>query len=250
MRTSEYGTGPDGTLIHYIVNRRERNPTLVFIHGAGSNHTVWDNIVTWFRRRSYIAVDLRNHGLSGFGPFNLTNITKDVANLLQREHIKEFIPVGTSLGALVAAELTHIFPNEAKKAILISPSSKTLINGSTLLTEAMRWIRAFVSIVPKRRHLRMTKHNKLVPIMLNPFWELRGIHTRDYARTLEVSMSHELRQPKVPTLIITGEQDVLMNTKALAKLRGQHVQIASHHLLLTRAPEHVAELIATFTEDV
>ena len=249
MRTSEYGAGPDGTLVHYIVNRRERNPTLVFIHGAGSNHTVWDNIVTWFKYRSYIAVDLRNHGLSGFGKFNLSNITRDIANIIQRENIKEFIPVGMSLGALVAAELTHIFPKEAKKAILISPSSRTLINGSTLLTEAMRWIHAFVSIFPARKHLRMTKHDKLIPAIINPFWELQGIHTRDYARTIEVSIAHELRQPKVPTLIVTGENDVLMNKQALAKIKGQHIQIASHHLLLTRAPEHVAELIAAFAED-
>ena len=67
-----------------------------------------------FANRSYIAIDMRNHGLSGFGKFSIEAVTRDIAEVLNHEKVKEFIPVGMSIGAPIALEVAKRFPEKAK----------------------------------------------------------------------------------------------------------------------------------------
>jgi pimeloyl-ACP methyl ester carboxylesterase len=256
MFTSDYAASFDGTLIHYQVNRVARNPTLVFIHGAGSNHTAWSKITPHFSNRSYITVDLRNHGLSGFGKFSIERVTRDIAEVLIRERVREFIPVGMSIGAPVALELARRFPKQVKGVVLVSPTSRSLTRGSTLLLESMRTLRGMLSLFPRRRHLKMVTHKKRIPAVLNPFWELKGIHARDFARALEHALDTEIDFGAVqkPTLVLTGRDDVLMRRQELKRELSKHRHVAhrelpTHHLILSRQPTMAAQLIAAFAGD-
>ncbi|MBI4144928.1 alpha/beta hydrolase [Candidatus Woesearchaeota archaeon] len=253
MLTSDYCGSFDGTILHYQVNRRVKNPTLLFIHGAGSNHTAWSRILPRFADRSYIAVDIRNHGLSGFGRFSIEAVTRDIAEILHRENVREFIPVGMSIGAPIALELAKRFPKKAKKAVLISPFSRSLTRASGFLIEAMRTLRGLLAFVPMRRRLKLVTHERLVPAVLSPFNELKGVHTRDYARTIERALGSELDfgAVKQPTLLITGTKDVFLRRRALADLLWRHPNIVhadvpTHHLVVTRQPLRTAGLIAAF----
>ena len=253
MLTSDYVASFDGTMIHYQVNRKVKNPTLVFIHGVGSNHTAWSKITPYVADRSYIAVDMRNHGLSGFGRFSIEAVTRDIAEILIRENIKEFIPVGMSIGAPIAMELAKRFPVKAKKLILISPSSRSFIRASAFITESMKVLQGVLSLLPRRHRLKLVKHQKMIPAVLNPFWELQGIHARDFARALERALELELdfSTIKKPTLVILGEQDALLNKKHVRDeiKQHRHVQIRevpTNHLVLTRAPRQAVEYISAF----
>lgn len=253
MITSDYVASFDGTLIHYQVNRKQKNPTLVFIHGAGSNHTAWSHITPYFGSRSFITIDLRNHGLSGFGRFSVEAVTRDIAEILIRENIREFIPVGMSIGAPIALELAKRFPSKAKRLILISPSSRSFIRGSSLILESMKVLQGVLSAIPKRRHLKLVKHEKRIPALLSPLWELQGIHMRDFARALERALELELdfATIKKPVLIILGKNDVLMNHSRVKRSleKHKHVQVReidAHHLVLTRAPRQTAAYITAF----
>lgn len=253
MLASDYCGSFDGTILHYRVNRVAKNPTLVFIHGAGSNNTAWSRVLPGFADRSYIAVDLRNHGLSGFGRFSIERVTRDIAEILNRERIREFIPVGMSIGAPIALELAKRFPAKAKKVVLISPFSRSLTRASWFLIEAMRALRGLLAFVPRRKHLKLVTHERLVPAVLSPFNELKGVHARDYARTIEHALESELdfRAVKQPTLLITGLKDVFLNRRALADLLWRHPSIVhadvpTHHLVVTRQPGRTAGLIAAF----
>jgi len=256
MLTSDYVASFDGTMIHYQVNRRIKNPTLVFIHGVGSNHTAWAKITPFLKDRSYIAVDLRNHGLSGFGRFSVEAVTRDIAEILMRERIREFIPVGMSIGAPIAMELTKRFPSKARRLILVSPSSRSFVRGSVFITESMRVIRAVLQLFPRRKHLKLVKHEKRIPALLNPIWELQGIHLRDFTRALECALETELDffSVRKPTLVLLGKNDVLLNKPRIRREieRHRHVhirEIPAHHLILTRAPLQAAQHITAFAGD-
>ncbi|HSU73215.1 MAG TPA: alpha/beta hydrolase [Candidatus Binatia bacterium] len=255
MLTSDYAATFDGALIHYQVNRKPKNPTLVLIHGVGSNHTAWSRITPYVGDRSYIAVDLRNHGLSGFGKFSLEAVTRDIAEVLVRERVREFIPVGMSVGAPVALELAKRFPKQAKGVVLISPSSRSLTRGSQWLVSLARAIRGVLSIVPKRRHLKLVTHERLVPAVLSPFWELKGIHLRDLARAIERALGVELDfSVEKPILVLTGRDDVLLRKPALTRVLREHRHVVhrelpTHHLILTRKPLLAAQLITAFAGD-
>ncbi len=253
MKTVDYAASFDGTLIHYVANKG-RGPTLVFMHGAGSNATAWNPILERFKGQSYIAMDLRNHGLSGFGKCSFERMVRDVIAVLSRENIDEFIPVGMSIGAQFAVELADRFPKRVKKIVLISPSSKSLIFASERWMDVMRFIRKTVSLFPRRRSLRLMRDGHNIPALLSPFWELFGIHIRDYAFAVERSLERELMIERVtqPTLLLTGTKDILINKMELRRISKRthvtHKEIKSHHLIPARAPQKTAELIAHFIE--
>ena len=253
MLTSEYMGSYDGTIIHYMVNRIPKNPTLVFIHGAGSNYTTWRKVLPQFADRSYIAVDMRNHGLSGFGKFSLERVTRDIAETINAEKLKEFIPVGMSLGGPVALELAKRFPTKAKKLILISPSSRSFIRGSGAMITIFKAARGLLSYLPSRKKLRFVAHKTRMPLLLSPFRELLGIHARDFFCAAEKSMDTELdfHNAKQPILLVTGKKDFLMKKKVIAKELIKHpnithIEVPAYHLILDEQPKSASNIIAAF----
>ena len=85
-------TSFDGCIISYqhfkkkrfkSVNKKEQ-PTLVLLHGVGSNCTVWRNELRFFLQQGYsiLNIDLRGHGQSGtpkeFERYQLPHFSKDL----------------------------------------------------------------------------------------------------------------------------------------------------------------------------
>ncbi|MEK6849079.1 MAG: alpha/beta hydrolase [Nanoarchaeota archaeon] len=254
MLTSEFIGSFDGTIVHYQIHRGEKTPTLVFIHGAGSNHTTWNKITPLFPDRQYVIVDLRNHGLSGFGKFSIEHAARDVAEVLVRENIRDFIPVGMSVGTQVAVELAKKFPGRVRKLILASPASRSLVNGSAWWAAIMKVIRGLSVFLPLRRKLKLTQ-NEAVSSFISPFYSLRGMHLRDLTYAIECSLRAPLdvANVKVPTLLITGKFDTLLNHDEIRRLVKQKNikwwELPTHHLVLTRAPKKCAEAIKWFIGD-
>ena len=85
-----------------------QQPTLVFIHGAQHDHSVWALQSRYFANHGYpvIAVDLPGHGRS-CGPALATveTIASWLGNLLSQLGVKNAIAIGHSMGSLIALEL-------------------------------------------------------------------------------------------------------------------------------------------------
>lgn len=82
-------------------------PTVVFIHGAGMDHTVWALQARWFahHRRNVLALDLPGHGRSeGPAPRSIGDMAEFVLGVLDAAHATRASLVGHSMGALVALE--------------------------------------------------------------------------------------------------------------------------------------------------
>ena len=85
-------------------------PGIIFIHGAGLDHTVWTLFNRYFAKKQFnsIAVDLPGRGRSGGEP--LPSIETNAAWLLdviQALELEDAALVGHSMGALVALEAAH-----------------------------------------------------------------------------------------------------------------------------------------------
>jgi pimeloyl-ACP methyl ester carboxylesterase len=251
MWTSNYIGSFDGTLIHYQRNQGKRHPTLVFIHGAGSNYTAWNIITQRFKDRDCITVDLRNHGLSGFGKYDLERATRDIAEVLVHEHVKEFVPIGMCASAPIALELARKFSARVKRIVLISPSGVGLSHYRYRLIGLARSLRLFLALFPRRKRLTLVDFSKRRPLFLTPFIGLKGIHIRDFARITEDALRHPLVFVRKPTLLITGLQDLLIKKKALRRILSKqkqvtHVALPTHHLVHSAMPIETATLIKRF----
>ena len=82
-------------------------PAIIFLHGAGLDHTVWALQTRYFAHhgRSVLAVDLPGHGRSEGTPLDSIPALADwVARLIEAAGLSEAALVGHSMGALVALD--------------------------------------------------------------------------------------------------------------------------------------------------
>ncbi|MFT5393526.1 MAG: pimeloyl-ACP methyl ester carboxylesterase [Gammaproteobacteria bacterium] len=83
-------------------------PSIVFIHGAAMDHTVWTLFARYFLRHGYnsLAVDLPGHGRSeGPALTKVEDLSQWVDGVIAAAKLEHAIVVGHSLGSLVAFDL-------------------------------------------------------------------------------------------------------------------------------------------------
>ncbi len=112
--------------------------TVVFVHGAGGDHTVWVLPSRYFARhgRNVLAVDLPGHGRSGGEALGSVEAMVDwVAEVLDAASVERAAIVGHSLGSLVALETASAHP-ERVRAIALVGTAVPMPVGKPLLDSA------------------------------------------------------------------------------------------------------------------
>ena len=98
----------DGVGLAYDdVGRRDGVP-LVFIHGWTANRHRWDDQLGHFAGRyRVISLDLRGHGDSDLTPdlYTIGGLAREVLALLDGLGVDRFVPVGHSMGGMIALTL-------------------------------------------------------------------------------------------------------------------------------------------------
>ena len=97
-------------------------PTVVFVHGAGLDHSWWGLQSRYFgyHGRNVLAVDLPGHGRSEGPPLETIEQMADwVAKLLDAKGVKSASVIGHSMGALTALEFAARYPERAERIALI-----------------------------------------------------------------------------------------------------------------------------------
>ncbi len=113
-------------------------PTIVFIHGAAHDHTVWVMIARYFARKGYsvLSVDLPGHGRSGGEP--LTSIAA-LSDWLQQVFVVRGVAqahvVGHSMGSLIAFSFAAKYPASVMSLVLLGtaipmPVTKLMLDAS------------------------------------------------------------------------------------------------------------------------
>lgn len=114
-------------------------PLIIFIHGAGMDHTVWNLHTRYFAFHGYsvLAFDFPGHGRSD-GSFldrieQMADWIPELMNALELEkpyHTASL--VGHSMGALAALECTSRYPERVRSLCLMGPSAKMPVHPDLL----------------------------------------------------------------------------------------------------------------------
>jgi len=112
--------------------------TVVFVHGAGMDHTVWTLYSRYWAKAGYnvLTIDLPGHGLSSGEPLQSIEDCGDfVSGFVQHMELAEKVyMVGHSMGSLVALESAARLPGTVKLAML--GTSVPMVVGEALLNAA------------------------------------------------------------------------------------------------------------------
>jgi pimeloyl-ACP methyl ester carboxylesterase len=124
----------------YTANRAfdAAKPTVVFIHGAANDHSVWSLQSRYFAYHGWnaLAIDLPGHGKSAASARASIGEAADwIVRLLDAAGARQAALVGHSMGSLIALEAAARHPERISKVALIGsvvpmPVSEPLLNAS------------------------------------------------------------------------------------------------------------------------
>lgn len=112
-------------------------PTVVFLHGAGMDHSVWALQTRWFPAHgwSVLAVDLPGHGRSG-GRFltTIADMADWTAALSDAAQVKAALLIGHSMGSLIALETAARHPSRVAGLGLVAAAAAMPVHADLLAT--------------------------------------------------------------------------------------------------------------------
>jgi pimeloyl-ACP methyl ester carboxylesterase len=234
--------------VHYIINRVNKKPFLFFIHGAGSNHTIYKPLFN--KKTNYIAIDIRHHGHSKGGKVNFNTIVQDIENIRTKEKLNKLILVGNCLGASLAVEYYKQFPKNVQKLILLTLFSERYVRFSFIFHPLASFFTMIFNLFPARKNTIFQDYHKYQkrPMWYYPMLDVRGTPLKALASLVKELFEYKIDlNIKVPTIIITAEHDIMTRNTLLKEDAKKYnltiKELHSNHVPLTRMPEEIKKII-------
>jgi pimeloyl-ACP methyl ester carboxylesterase len=139
-------TAADGTELAYWVRPADEpgGRTLLLLHGAASNHTRWSEFVdhtSQTRTWNVVRPDLRGSGASMTRQGqNVETWCSDLVRILDHENVTAVTIIGHSLGAQIAMNFAHRFPERVVGLVLIDPVFQRALQGKQAFLSRNEWL--------------------------------------------------------------------------------------------------------------
>ena len=238
-------------------------PAVVFLHGAGCDHTVWQLPARWFawHGHSVLAVDLPGHGRSEGPPIaSVADMGRWVGALLDAAGVKQAALVGHSMGAAVALEAAAAMPERVTRLGLVGTAAAIPVHRDLL---------SAAKAEPEHAYRMMTAwaHGAGAKLGGNPtpgMWMTGGtlaLFARNQPGVLHADLDacaawksgpDVARALRCPALVVVAANDIMTPARGgheLAKLisGGRAVTIEDcGHMLLAEAPDALLDALIDF----
>jgi len=237
--------------------------TVVFVHGAGLDHSWWGLQSRYFGYHGFnvLALDLPAHGRSaGPGLAAIGDMADWIRKILDEEKIKTAAVVGHSMGALSALEFAARYPDCAEKIALIGVAYPMKVSDA-FLDAARRNDQSAYDMAT------IWGHAAQVPLAGNPnpgMW-MYGDTLARLARLAPGALHADLlacnayaggmeaaAKLKCQALFVLGSRDVMTPPRGAEALIGsieksKSIRIAaSGHSLMAEAPEATLDALIAF----
>ncbi|MEV8596056.1 alpha/beta fold hydrolase [Streptomyces sp. NPDC052012] len=196
---------------------------LVFIHGWTANRHRWDHQMEHFAAgRRVIRLDLRGHGDStGIGARAIADLAGDVMALLDHLEVDRFVPVGHSMGGMIAQTIALTHPERVERMVLVNSISRMAYSrGRGLLMAASTRVpfklfvaaniqRAFAPGHPRHEIKEYIRASAATPreVVMTLYDAMRAFDVLD--RVGEI---------RVPTLMVHGYHDIQLPVHQMLRM--------------------------------
>lgn len=240
-------------------------PTLVFVHGAGFDHSIWQQQTRYFAHHGYgvLALDLPAHGLSGGEPLTDVGAMSDwLADAIDAAGIKKAILIGHSMGALTALETAARYPEKVSNLALLGVAAKMPVHPELLAAAAANDHKAIELIAGWGHGSRAHQGGNIA----SGIWLMQaGSRMLERAQPgllgIDLAASDAYKgamaaaeKVQCRTLVILGGQDKMTPVKAAAPLLEalqdpQPVILPdSGHMMMAEAPGATLDALIAFVE--
>ncbi|WP_420474155.1 alpha/beta fold hydrolase [Noviherbaspirillum sp. ST9] len=242
-------------------------PTVVFIHGAQHDHSVWILQTRYFAHHGFsvLAVDLPGHGRSKGSPLASVEAIADwVLALLDAAGVQKAALAGHSMGSLIALETAFRAPGRVTRLALVGTAYPMKVS-DVLLEASLNEEQTAIDMVNIWSHSSMA-HKPSCP---GPGFSVMGgnqrlmqyVSRRNPAKVFHTDFSAcnsyangeaAAKSISCPTLLLLGARDMMTPPKATATLSkaingAKVVQIDNcGHNLMAEQPDAVLENLFGF----
>lgn len=266
----EYHIEIDDHRVHYVVLHPAQQRTIVMVHGFRGNHRGLLHIAERLPTFRILIPDLPGYGKTlpwSDRKHDIENYSQIVGAFIDALELTNFVLLGHSFGALIAAHLAATKPTGITSLILINPvshSSRTLARLAKLyfsfgLSLPHRFGRRFLTSrtlnrLQSRLMMKTTDPALRRAIIDHHLHDLelpyyRAVIADGVATVLEKTMFAYAKQITVPTLLIGGDNDDLAPLAAQQQLqtRMPHARLVIiprvGHFIHLEKPAEAAEII-------
>jgi len=244
-------------------------PPVVLLHPFPVHHEFWLPVAQSLQGRyRLILPDLRGHGASGIGegPASMEKHAADLARVLDDAGIGRAVFIGVSIGGYILFEFMRRHRNRVTALVLCN----TKAQADTPEARAIRLQAAndvlergtepfFESMLPKL--LGKTTHTTRPDLVEGALRMMRKMSTDDVAMVQRGMADRPdsvatLPAIKVPTMVITGDEDILTGAAEAEVMRknisGSKLKVIARagHYSPWEQPEEVGKLLRQFLDEV
>jgi pimeloyl-ACP methyl ester carboxylesterase len=256
----------DTSTVHASTGGREYDaaqPTVVLLHGAGMDHTVWQFQARAFAYRGYgvLSLDLPGHGRSdGTAPAAIAEYADAVAAVLDKVGVDQAHIVGHSMGAFIGIELAARYPDTVQSLTLVGVSERMTVHPD-LLDAAQADDHLAFDLVSSWSHTRIA-HTGGHP---TPGLWMMGSTVRLLERSGPGVLHNDLaacnaydtaldraEEIVAPVLVLMGEHDLMTRPRGAATLAGAIPDATivivpdAGHMVMVERPDAVIDELLTF----
>lgn len=241
-------------------------PTVVFIHGAQNDHSVWALQSRYLAHHGYsvLAVDLPGHGRSkGAAKQSVEAMADWLLVLLAAAGVSKAALVGHSMGSLIALETAHKAPDRVTKLALLGSTFPMKVSDALLNTSRDNE-QAAIDMVNIFSHSSMAQK----PSCPGPGFSVMGgarrlmqrmsqinpeqlFYTDFYACNAYANGEAAAKSLACPALFVFGAKDVMTSPKSAKGLlaaipHATTVTVDAGHAMMQEQPDAVLDALATF----
>ena len=233
-------------------------PSIILIHGAGSNRLCWPANMRRMAGQKVITLDLPGHGRSENtrSKQSIPAYAAKIVDFLIDIAAFQVILIGHSMGGAIALTIAEQYPRLVNGLVLIAsgayfgvpPDLLSLMQNETGFSIAQQFLRdkAFSSKTPP----------SIIDLSIEPLQKIRpGVLYGDWKACAEFDMQENVHDIKIPTQIIVGAEDRITPLAhshfLLDRMSKAHLQIIPEagHMVALEQPNLLTTHIQTFIKE-
>ena len=203
---------------YYKLHKTNEKTPIVFIHGIGLTHGIWDHQINFFKEYNTIVYDLIGHGKTPIKKkqISMKDFTKQLLSLVNYLKIDKFHLVGFSIGSLIARDFASLYSDRLKSLTIFGTVYKRSEDQKRQILNRYEMMKLKKDITKKRAVYRWFNEefiNKNELIYKKIYKMLEDTNHETWLKIYKLFVHHEdddmkIKQISANSLILTGENDI------------------------------------------
>ena len=198
----------------YILDKKADVP-IVFIHGVGLNHKIWEPQINVFEN-TFLAYDILGHGKTPLDKENLSfdDFSNQLINLIDELNIRRIHLVGFSIGSLIARNFASKYSDRLESLILLCSIFRRTEKQQQIVKDRFELAKKSKSL--SKQALKRWFTDEYLEKNPNTYNKISSIleqnSMENFLKIYELFVNHkddeQFEKIKTKTLIMTGEGDI------------------------------------------